>query len=73
MTSAVEGDNAVAVGGEEGHLVFRIVAVEGPAVAEDNGRSDGEGPVFVVDLVGVWGCYEWHRGWAATECEILTG
>jgi len=62
VTAAVVGNGAVPVGREEEHLVFEIVAVEGPAVAEDDSGGGGGAPVFVVDLGGIWGCYEWHCG-----------
>jgi len=70
VTTAVVGNGAVAVGREEEHLVFEIIAVEGPAVAEDNGGEGGRAPVFVVDLGGVWGCYEWHCGWVVMKSGV---
>jgi hypothetical protein len=49
VTAAVMGDAAVAFGGEEEHLVFPIVGIEGPGVAEEDGFAGGATPVFVED------------------------
>jgi hypothetical protein len=53
MATAVVGDAAIAVRGEEKHLGFPRVGVQRPAVAEDNGLA--RAPVFVVDLRSVFG------------------
>ena len=47
------GDDAVAVVAEVPHLVFPVVAVQGPAVGEDDGRPGNVAPVFVVHGVAI--------------------
>ena len=59
MAAAVMGDAAVAMGGEEEHLVFPSIGAEGPAVAEDDGLSVA--PVFVIDGGSVFGGDGVHR------------
>ena len=49
MAAAVVGDAAVAVRGQEEHLVFEGVRAQRPAVAEDHGLPGA--PVLVIDLV----------------------
>src|SRR3712207_860532 len=51
VTAAVVGDAAVAVAGQEEHLVFERVGGERPAVAEDDGLP--RAPVLVVDSSAV--------------------
>ena len=52
VAAAVVGDAAVAVGGQEEHLVVPGVGVERPAVAEDDGLS--RAPVLVEISVPSW-------------------
>ena len=56
VAAAVVRDAAVAVRGEEHHLVFPGVGAERPAVAEDDRLS--RAPVLVVDLRAVLDFYE---------------
>jgi hypothetical protein len=51
VAAAVVGGGAVAVLGEEDHLILPGVGVEGPAVAEDDGPSFA--PVLKIDLRAV--------------------
>jgi hypothetical protein len=53
VAATVVGDGAVAVLGQEEHLILPGVAIERPAVAEDYGLSFT--PVFVIDLGAVFG------------------
>lgn len=60
MTSSIVRNAAVAVISEEEHLVFPIVAVEWPAVGEDDWFTGWVSPIFVEDLGGVFGSDERH-------------
>jgi len=51
---------AVTVIGEEEHLVFPIIAVEGPAVGEDDRFTGWVSPIFIEDLGRVFGNDERH-------------
>ena len=53
MAPAVVRDAAIAVAGEEHHLVFEGIGAEGPAVAEDDRLTFA--PVLVVNLGSVLG------------------
>ena len=45
MAAAVESDGAIAVVGQEEHLVLPVGAAQGPAVGEDDGQGVGGAPV----------------------------
>lgn len=53
MATAVMGDAAKAVGGQEYHLVFPGVRAQRPAMAEDYGLSGAS--VLVIDFSVVFG------------------
>ena len=63
VAPSVMRDAAVAVVAQEEHLVLPVIAVEGPAVGEDDGLAGGVAPVFIEDLGFVFGGYERHFGW----------
>src|SRR5262245_4996743 len=54
MPAAVVSDAAIAVVGQEKHLVFPGIGTERPTVTEDNGLAAA--PVFVVNRCPVFGC-----------------
>jgi hypothetical protein len=60
VSAAVIGDAAVAVAGQEEHLVFERVGGERPAVAEDDRLTLA--PILVVDLGAVLCRDRAHRG-----------
>ena len=62
MAAAVVGDDAVAVLGQEHHLGVPVVGVEGPAVAEEDGRAVLVAPVLVEEQGAVAERDERHLG-----------
>lgn len=70
MPAAVVGDDAVAVVSEEEHLILPIVAVQGPAVAEDHGGIRLVAPILVVDLHTIAEVEDGHRDKGRFEKEF---
>jgi hypothetical protein len=60
MATAVVCNYAVSAVGEEVHLKFPIVGVEGPTVAEEDGLAGGVAPVFVEKTHTVFEGKVWH-------------
>jgi hypothetical protein len=59
MATAVMCDASIAVIGQEHHLVFKGIGVEGPTMTEKDRLSNA--PVLVVNLRSVFDCNSWHR------------
>lgn len=60
MTASIVRNAAVTVISEEEHLIFPIIAVEGPAVGEDDRFTCWVSPIFIEDLGRVFGSDERH-------------
>ena len=60
MAAAIVSDAAIAMVAQEEHLVFPVVAVERPAMGEDNDWTSWVTPVLVEDLGLVFGGDERH-------------
>ncbi len=69
MAAPVMGDAAIAVRGEEEHLVLEGVGAERPAMAEDDRLS--RAPILVIDLGAVLGRDRAHD--ASLRCSSLSG
>jgi len=60
MAATIMSNTPIAVGRQIDHLVFPSIAVERPAVAEDDGLS--RAPILVVDFCAVFGGDRAHGG-----------
>lgn len=63
MTATIVCDAMIAVVSKEEHLRFPVIAVQRPAMGEDDGLSGRVSPVLVVDLRLVFGNDERHSVW----------
>lgn len=62
VTATIVGDDSVAMLSQEEHLVLPVVAVEGPAMAENDWLASWVSPVLVEDFGLVFSGDERHGG-----------
>ena len=67
MPTAVVGDDAVALGKEEQHLIVPVIGRQRPTVTEHDGLSTA--PIFVEDLHTA-GCGEREGAQLSSGCEV---